>query len=108
MKRQVSRTIRYVLVGLMAAFIVGCTTNQSPRQQVDDAAITTEVKSKLAADVDLATVTDVEVNTTNGVVTLAGQVSSEDVKRRVEAVAKQVEGVVRVTNNLQVQPGSPG
>jgi hyperosmotically inducible protein len=95
-------------LSLVAALMLGCNTTQSPEQQADDATITTQVKSKLATDVELATVKDIEVNTTNGVVTLAGQVATEAVKRRAEEVTKQVEGVVRVTNNLQVEPGATG
>jgi osmotically-inducible protein OsmY len=81
-----------------------CRTTQSPEQQVDDAAITTKVKSKLASDVRLATVTNVDVNTTNGVVTLAGQVRDPGEKHAVESAAKTVPGVRDVNNNLQVAP----
>lgn len=106
------KTFRYaafcLFLGLVMTAGIACNTTQSPERQAEDAAITTEVKSKLAADVDLTTVTNIEINTTNGVVTLVGQVSSEAMKRRAEEVAKQVEGVVRVTNNLQVEPGSAG
>jgi hyperosmotically inducible protein len=95
-----------LLLGLVIALGIACNTTQTPEQQADDAAITTAVKSKLATDIDLSTVTNIEINTTNGVVTLVGQVSSEDLKRRAEEVTKQVEGVVRVTNNLQVEPAA--
>jgi len=44
----------------------------------------------------------VSVNVTNGVVTLAGPVSSEAERAKIERVARSVEGVVSVTNNLQV------
>jgi hypothetical protein len=50
-------------------------------------------------------VTSVEVNVTNGVVTLAGPVHSADEKSRAEASARTVEGVVSVTNALQVLAG---
>src|ERR1035437_4567893 len=33
----------------------GCTTTQSPRQQVQDSRITAQVKAKIAADVNLST-----------------------------------------------------
>jgi hyperosmotically inducible protein len=73
---------------------------------MDDTAITTSVKSQLATDVELSTITGIEVNTTNGVVTLSGQVDTDQVKRRAETVAQSVDGVVRVTNNLQVSGSS--
>lgn len=86
--------------------VVGCRTNESPERQVDDAQITAAIKSKLAADVGLSTVTNISVNSTNGVVTLAGQVDSEAIKAKAEAAAKSVEKVVRVINNLQVAASS--
>jgi osmotically-inducible protein OsmY len=53
----------------------------------------------------MATLTNVDVNTTNGVVTLAGEVHGEAEKRAVEEVTRRVPGVVRASNNLQVAPG---
>lgn len=91
----------FLLLSLMA-LLFGCRTNESPEGQVDDLQITTQVKSKLATDIGLSSVTNVSVNSTNGVVTLAGQVDSENVKAKAESSAKAVPKVVRVVNNLQV------
>ena len=88
---------------VLAAFVAGCKTTTSAGTQVDDAAIKTSVKAKLAADVKLSTLTNIEVNSTNGVVTLAGQVDTADQKRMAADVARTVNGVVRVNNNLQVK-----
>ncbi len=88
-------------VTVAAASCVKSTT--SAGRQVDDAAIKTAVKAKLAADVKLSTLTNIEVNSTNGVVTLAGQVRDESDRIAAENVARSVDGVVRVNNNLQVQ-----
>lgn len=87
----------------LVLFIAGCKTTTSAGRQVDDAAIKTAVKAKLAADVRLSTLTNVEVNSTNGVVTLAGQVHNSDERRAAEQVARSVDGVVKVNNNLQVK-----
>jgi BON domain-containing protein len=70
---------------------------------VEDSKITTQVKSKIASDVRFSSLTNVSVNTTNGVVTLAGEVESEKVRQTAEAVAHEVPGVVRVNNELQTQ-----
>jgi hyperosmotically inducible protein len=70
--------------------------------QVKDLEIVAQVKSKLASDIGPSTVTNVSVNSTNGVVTLAGMVDSSDIKAKVEAVTKAVPKVSRVVNNLQV------
>jgi hyperosmotically inducible protein len=85
-------------------FAESCNTSQSPDRQVKDSQITTEVKAKLASDVRASSLTNIEVNTTNGVVTLVGQVENGDVKSSAGSVAAGVTGVVRVNNNLQVAP----
>ena len=87
-----------LLVGLAA-----CKTTSSPRRQVDDGAIKASVKAKLAADVRLSTLTNIEVNSTDGVVTLAGKVRSDEERRMAGDVARAVDGVVKVNNNLQVE-----
>lgn len=86
----------------LLATLLGCRTNSSPEQQVHDLEITADVKSKLASDVGLATVPNISVNSTNGVVTLAGQVDSEAEKAKAETLAKSVPRVTRVVDNLQV------
>jgi osmotically-inducible protein OsmY len=95
-----------VFLTSISAVTQGCNTVQSPRAQVDDAQITTEVKSKLASDVNTSSLTDISVNTTNGVVTLAGQVGSAEIKQHAQTVASSVPGVARVNNELQVTPKS--
>ena len=94
-----------VLTG--AAFVVSCSTTQSPNKQVEDSKITTQVKSKIASDVRLSSLTNVSVNTTNGVVTLTGEVENEQVRQTAESVARDVPGVVRVNNELQTQVQQP-
>jgi hyperosmotically inducible protein len=95
--------MRALLVAAMAcAMLVGCRTNESPEAQVDDLKISAEVKSKLASDVGLSTVPNISVNSTNGVVTLAGQVDSEAQKAKVETLARSVANVKQVVDNLQV------
>src|SRR5437588_9927439 len=90
-----------VAITIAAAACVKTTT--SAGRQVDDAAIKTAVKTKLAADVKLSTLTNIEVNSTNGVVTLAGQVRDASDRIAAENVARSVDGVVRVNNNLQIE-----
>ena len=94
--------MKFLLIPLLAVLMFGCRTNESPEGQASDLQITTQVKSKLASDVGLSTVTNISVNSTNGVVTLAGQVDSTDLKSRAETVAASVPKVVRVVNNIQV------
>lgn len=97
-----------LVLGMLATAILssGCTTTQPPNQQVADLAITAEVKSKLASDVNPTSLANIEVNTTNGIVTLAGQVETDEIKTKAESIVLGVPGVVRVNNNLQVQPAT--
>jgi osmotically-inducible protein OsmY len=89
-------------LALVCAFLVGCRTNESAEGQIDDIQIVAQAKSKLASEVGPTTVTNISVDSTNGVVTLAGQVDSGDLKAKAETVVKSVPKVVRVVNNLQV------
>ena len=67
------------------------------------ATLTTKVKSALAADVSLKTVTSINVDSEDGVVTLKGKVASNDQKERAAEVAKKVDGVKAVKNELAVE-----
>lgn len=89
-------------VVVLGLFLVGCRTNESPESQVNDIGIVAQVKSKLASDIGPSTVTNVSVDSTNGVVTLAGQVDSADIKAKAGTVAMTVPKVSRVANNIQV------
>jgi osmotically-inducible protein OsmY len=85
-----------------AVLLAACSTTKSPGRQVDDATIKAAVKAKLTAD-RFSNIVNVEVNVTNGVVTLAGQVSNEQVRLDAEKETLTVEGVVRVNNEIQVK-----
>ena len=103
MLRNARKLMGIAALVVLAAYVAGCKTSTSPGRQIDDAAIKTSVKAKLAADVKLSTLTNIEVNSTNGVVTLAGQVDNPDQKRLAAEVARTVDGVVKVNNALQVK-----
>jgi len=96
--------MRAIFIVLLFVLLLGCRTNESPEGQVDDLQIMAQVKTKLASDVGVSSVTNISVNSTNGVVTLSGQVNSPDVKSKAETVAKSVPKVVRVVDTLQVTP----
>ena len=101
--------ITAAVVGVLAAAIVACRPNQTVERQADDASIKTSIKAKLASDVRFSTLTAVSVDVTNGLVTLAGPVHSDEEKQKIEETVRAVKGVTGVTNNLQVQPeaGAP-
>lgn len=67
-----------------------------------DAATTSEVKAKLLAD-DIVPSRNVKVETTDGVVQLSGTVESQAQSDRAESIAKAVDGVKSVKNDLKMQ-----
>lgn len=95
-------SMQALLLVVFSTFFLGCRTNETPEAQVTDFQISANVKTKIASELGLSTVTNISVNATNGVVTLAGMVTTADQKSRVEGIAKGVPHVVRVVNNLQV------
>jgi osmotically-inducible protein OsmY len=80
----------------------GGTASTEVKQDTKNAALTGKVKSALAADVGLRTL-NINVDSSGSVVTLKGQVDSADTKRRAEEVARKVEGVTSVRNELTVK-----
>jgi osmotically-inducible protein OsmY len=100
--------MRLLLPLLACALLVGCRTNESPEQQVNDLKIATQVKAKLASDLGLSTVPNISVNSTNGVVTLAGQVDSAAIKAKAETITQSVPMVKRVVDNIQVAATASG
>ena len=69
---------------------------------LDDASVTVKVKSALIADPNLKGLA-IDVDTTQNVVTISGTVATEAARGDAERVAKQVEGVREVKNNLLVK-----
>lgn len=67
-----------------------------------DTAITSEVKAKLLAD-DIVPSRKVKVETTDGVVQLSGTVDSQAQSDRAESIAKAIDGVKSVKNDLKTQ-----
>jgi hyperosmotically inducible periplasmic protein len=99
------RPLKTLLAVMLTVFsLAGCQamTGKTAGQNVDDAALTTAVKTKLAAD-KLSSLTRVDVDTNNGTVSLNGVVESSDQRARAQELASQVNGVNRVINNIQVQ-----
>jgi osmotically-inducible protein OsmY len=80
----------------------GSTTSEI-KQDSKDSWLTTKVKSALAADVGLKTLTGINVDTSGSIVTLKGSVDTAANKSRAEQVARGVEGVSSVKNELTVQ-----
>ena len=74
----------------------------SGSERVDDAAITTKVKTALAGDPRVAA-HQVNVETREGVVQLSGFVDSSEAKSTAEQLARSVDDVKKVDNELSVK-----
>lgn len=96
---------RNLLMVILTVFALGgcqATTGRTAGRNVDDATLTGSVKTKLATD-KLSSLTRIDVDTTNGIVSLNGVVESAEQRARAQELASQVNGVNKVVNNLQVQ-----
>ena len=76
--------------------------NTSAKGYAGDTATTSEIKAKLLAD-DIVPSRKVKVETTNGVVQLSGTVDSQAQIERAESIAKAVDGVKSVKNDLKAK-----
>lgn len=94
-----------VLAVLVVVGLSGCValTGSTLGQNIDDTNITTEIKARLAAE-KAATLTRVHVETQQGTVYLTGIVSTEALKTRAGEIARRIQGVRDVVNNVKVQP----
>lgn len=104
-------TLRHTTLLLLALAVgfpvlTGCAggpTRASTGEYIDDAALTSRVKTALFRDPDVSGF-QVKVETFKGQVQLSGFVDTPEHKDRAERVARTVEGVRSVTNSLIVKP----
>ena len=86
-------------------FVQGCASTpkqESTGEYVDDALITGKVKAAILDDPELK-VTEIKVETFKGVVQLSGFVSSRSAANRAVEVAKGVNGVKSVKDDMRVK-----
>ena len=94
-----------IALGTSIFLTIGCQTNpQTTGHYIDDTAITTSVKTHLATDGPLKTMTQVSVKTVENTVYLTGVAATLQAKNLAEEITRQVDGVQRVENNITVQP----
>jgi hyperosmotically inducible protein len=107
--QSIERLRRTALALLMAGVIAstGCAatrTQKSAGEQIDDTVVTARVKTALIADSDTKA-RQIDVEVFRGTVQLNGFVDSAAEKSAATRVARGVDGVAEVRNNLQVRPG---
>ncbi len=103
-----------ILAALAAACALGaCATtskdqakSETTGQYIDDATLTARVKTAIASGVGIAAASNVNVETTHGVVQLSGYADSADQANRAAKTASNVSGVRSVQNDIRVKSGS--
>jgi osmotically-inducible protein OsmY len=89
----------------LALFVTGCASDGSQRstgQVIDDAAILTKAKAALVNDPVVSGMA-INVDVHRGIVTLDGAVNGAVEKQKAEDIARGVDGVRAVENNLVVR-----
>jgi len=96
-----------LFAGSAAIHLAGCATSfdQSNIAAVDDGSLTSGVKTALANEAGVGVTMNVNVAANNGTVQLTGFVDSEQTSLRAEQIARSVQGVRAVRNELNVAPG---
>ena len=95
-----------LLTSLGALSACQSTTGKTAGQTMNDASISAAVQTKLTSD-RLSNFPRIDVDTERGVVNLSGVVETEAQRARADRLARQVDGVIRVNNNLQIQNRLP-
>ena len=100
-----SNVIRYLMVLMLIATFAACASTsrqEGTGEYVDNSVITSKIKSQLAAD-DFLKSFEISVETYKGTVQLSGFVDSQSAANRAAQIARGVEGVKSVKNNLRVK-----
>jgi osmotically-inducible protein OsmY len=103
--KNVSIAVRYFVVLMLIATFAACASTsrqEGTGEYVDNSVITSKIKSQLAAD-DFLKSFEISVETYKGVVQLSGFVDSQKAVDKAGQIARGVEGVKSVKNNLRVK-----
>lgn len=102
MKRPSSISAILLVLALVAPVLVtGC--GKTVGETIDDATVTTRVKTALLNDPDVGGMS-IDVDTFKGVVTLSGAVKTAAERDKAVAIARRINGVTDVKSTLQIQP----
>lgn len=103
-------TIRNILLATAAALALvtasGCAVTRGQETvgaYIDDTAITTNVKARFFENKDVAG-SSISVETLNGIVMLSGFATSAKEKSSAEVIARNVNGVKGVKNEIAIRP----
>jgi osmotically-inducible protein OsmY len=97
--------IRFLVLLMLIAMFAGCASTpqkSSTGDFIDDSVITTKIKAQLAKD-DFLKSFQISVESRKGIVQLSGFVDSQQAVDKADQIARGVEGVQSVMNNLVVK-----
>ena len=98
-----TRPVVYLLVITLLAPLMLAACGKSVADTIDDATISTHVKTALLNDPVLGGLR-IDVDTFKGVVTLSGRARTKEEEAKAVALARKVGGVTDVKSSLQIQP----
>jgi osmotically-inducible protein OsmY len=118
----VTRNVKWAAASfvILAGITGACGGTQKASNNADDSAIASSVRAKLFTvfepieakqvkqlerGADKETISYLLVKSQDGVVTLTGEVRTNQAKVRAGELARSVPGVARVNNNLAISPG---
>lgn len=102
---KISNTLMAAAIALTLVTTAGCAVTrgqQTASAYIDDTAITASVKSRMLESEDVAG-TSITVETLNGTVMLSGFAKSAQEKAAAESIARKVDGVKSVKNEITVR-----
>jgi len=105
MRRQIQA---FVVAVAVASGVAGCAVTsgqESTGQYVDDATISTHVKTRFAKDPTVSAMR-INVDTMKGVVQLSGFAKSDAERTQAGQLAASVPGVKDVKNDIKVEPAT--
>ena len=103
--KQINKYLSAVFLAVALGSAVGCAstaTEKGTGEYIDDAVITTKVKAALVED-PLTKAYQIEVETYKGVVQLSGFVATQAEASRAVTVARGVQGVTSVKNDIRIK-----
>jgi len=95
-----------VLGMVLAGVLVTSACGKSIGETIDDATITTRVKTALLNDPEVPGLR-IDVDTFQGVVTLSGEVETPAVEQKAIQIARRIDGVRDVKSTLQKERPGP-
>ena len=93
----------YLLVLALVAPLLLAACGKTVGDTIDDATITTRVKTSLLNDPDVGGLR-IDVDTFKGVVTLSGRVKTREEEAKAISLARKIGGVTDVKSTLLIQP----